>query len=248
MTRCTAVGRCFSPCEDASERRVRRNRPIDSAPRMIIESFTSDAPDRNTFLSCMRHSARGKMFRIATWIRCPLLLQQAAGACGLSLSADGLRIREEPWLQPRYPHLHDARPPAGHCMSGTGQPFRGEATIATKSGPGGLEAQHHQLERSNAWAASRGGPSRTRGCHIRRALPTRCHRQTATCHRIGQGPCRRADPRASRRAPESTPRTRAGGGVRSQRQPADPPRFRQLRHRQPQERLDRRSGARRHRK
>ena len=219
--------------------------------------------DRSTFLSCMRHcvAPRHLQLRCApsefkkTWssadfplLRSPSPSAPAAASssgqqCRLSLSADGLRIREEPWLQPRYPHLHDARPPAGHCMSGTGQPFRGEATIATKSGPGGLEAQHHQLERSNAGAASRGGPIRTRGCHIRRALPTRCHRQTATCHRIG----RRADPRASRRAPESTPRTRAGGGLRPQRH-ADPARSRQLRHRQPQERLDHRSGARRPRK
>ena len=215
--------------------------------------------DRSTFLSCMRHCVA----RTHLHLRCapsefekklevvrgfppssqpfpsaPAAASSSGQQCRLSLSADGLRIREEPWLQRRYPRLHDARPPAGHCMSGTGQPFRGEATIATKSGPGGLEAQHHQLERSNAGAASRGGPIRTRGCHIRRALPTRCHRQTATCHRIGQGPCRRADPRASRRAPESTPRTRAGGGLRPQRQPADPPRLR----------LDRCSGARRHRK
>ena len=223
--------------------------------------------DRSTFLSCMRHCvARTHLhlrcapseFRKYQVVRgfppssqpfpsAPAAASSSGQQCRLSLSADGLRIREEPWLQPRYPHLHDARPPAGHCMSGTGQPFRGEATIATKSGPGGLEAQHHQLERSNAGAASRGGPIRTRGCHIRRALPTRCHRQTATCHRIGQGPCRRADPRASRRAPESTPRTRAGGGLRPQRH-ADPARSRQLRHRQPQERLDHRSGARRHRK
>ena len=216
--------------------------------------------DRSTFLSCTRHCVA----RTHLHLRCAPLPEVVRGfplrspsrrlcskrsgqQCRLSLSADGLRIREEPWLQRRYPHLHDARPPAGHCMSGTGQPFRGEATIATKSGPGGLEAQHHQLERSNAGAASRGGPIRTRGCHIRRALPTRCHRQTATCHRIGQGPCRRADPRASRRAPESTPRTRAGGGLRPQRH-ADPARSRQLRHRQPQERLDHRSGARRPRK
>ena len=203
-------------------------------------------------------------------------------ACRLSLPADGRRIRDRRRLEmagnrlsydppaalalsvgrwrlhgrcsshPRHPHLHDARPPAGRCTFGTGQPVRGEATIATKSGPGGPEAGHHQLERSSAWAASCGGPSRTRGHHLRRALPTRCHRQAVTRHTIGQGPCRRAAPMASRRAPErtGTPLTRVGGRLRPQRHPAGRPRFRQLRHHQPQARLGRRPGARRggHRK